>query len=60
MSNNWHRTMRGFGEAEQKRSDAVVYQEPVEETDVQRLEQLAKDILMATDRNQDQKINFSE
>jgi hypothetical protein len=52
--------MRGFGEAEQKRSDAVVYQEPVEETDVQRLEQLAKDILMATDRNQDQKINFSE
>lgn len=59
-SNNWKRTMTGFGEPEQKYDDKVSYLKKAGEKDAAIKEQMTKDIMLACDRNLDQKLDFNE
>lgn len=52
--------MRGFGDPELKYEVKMQYAKPTELDDATRKTQLAKDIMLACDRNQDQKLNFNE
>lgn len=59
-SNNWKRIMSGFGEPEAKYDAKIAYLKKEPKDDVKGKEEMTKDIMMACDRNLDQKLNFNE
>lgn len=58
-SNNWKRIMSGFGEPEAKYDTKISYLKANSEKEVTK-DEMNKDIMMACDRNLDQKLNFNE
>lgn len=52
--------MRGFGDPEKKYDDKIVYSATKPFKKGGRKDQLITDIMLACDRNQDQKLNFNE